>query len=227
MNESINNLIRSVESARIIDLTHLLNENLPAAFGMPNFRLDPVVTRASGSPFEHNKITVSEHGGTHVDAPIHFIADSEYTIDKCSLKSFMGRAATLSFKGKNEVSADDIKVWEKENGEIIQGDIVLFSFGWEDKFYEPAFYQSYPGLSESAAKYLADKKINCVGTDALAVDVSTDTEFKAHYNILSNNIIIIENLKNLNLLPAFSFFIAVPLNIEGGTGSPARAMAFI
>ena len=89
------------------------------------------------------------------------------------------------------------------------------------------FLEDWPGLSGEAAEYLVGKGVSLVGCDTLAIDATVSTENPAHYALLGNEVYIVENLKNLDRLPPFCLFLALPLKIKGGSGSPVRAVALV
>jgi kynurenine formamidase len=121
--------------------------------------------------------------------------------------------------------------WEKNKGELQAEDIVLIRFGkdldWHVRPEDSAFIRSWPGVSEDAAKLLADRGIKAVGTDAISIDSSRAKISLAHKVFLSREIPVFENLCKLDSLPPFCFFIALPLKFKDGSGSPVRAVAFV
>ena len=217
-----NELKTLIDSSQIVELSWPMSPKIPALFGAPPFRKEWVVTRESGSLFEYSYISMSEHAGTHADAPCHF----GYEGDMASIppERFMGRAAVIRLDVM-EVKPEHIKAWEAQHGEIQTGDIVLFGIGWEDRFFEGS--ETWPGLTVDAAKYLVTKGVKGVGVDVAVVDTCTDQENQVHQTFLPEGIVIYENLRNLKELPPFVYFIALPLMLEGGTGMPVRAVALI
>jgi kynurenine formamidase len=179
---------------------------------------------------------MSEHTGTHIDAPLHFIAEgpAHYGVDEISLDRLVGRAATIETTGLEPgdlVDADHIRSWEQEHGSIEAGDKVLFRYGWDERWGTGpegrSFLEDWPGLGGNAAEYLVEKGISLVGCDTLAVDAAGSVENPAHYALLGNEVYIAENLKNLDRLAPFCLFAAFPLKIRGGSGSPVRAVALV
>jgi kynurenine formamidase len=90
-----------------------------------------------------------------------------------------------------------------------------------------AYVEDWPGLHRTAAQYLLDRRIKAVGTDCLSIDCCGSTEIPAHDRFLRNDILIMENLANLDDLPERFFFLAAPLKIHEGSGSPIRAVALL
>ncbi len=123
------------------------------------------------------------------------------------------------------------EAWEATNGPIQEGDVVLIRFGW-DKHWAPRpreaqFLADWPGLARDAAEVLVEKRIKLVGTDAIALDVFDTPDHITHRVLLNHEVLIVENLKNLDRLPPFSYFMGFPLKIRDGSGSPMRAIAVI
>ena len=180
---------------------------------------------------------MSEHTGTHMDAPLHFIPEghAHYGVDEIPLERLAGRAATID---ATDLGMDDLLMrvehigsWEEEHGSIEAGDRVLIRYGWDRRWAAGPegrrFLEDWPGLSGEAAGYLLAKGVSLVGCDTLAVDATISTENPAHYALLGNEVYIVENLKNLERLPPFCLFLALPLKIKGGSGSPVRAVALV
>lgn len=221
-------LLEAFQHARIIDLSHTLEEQMPAYPTHATFSHKLV---EAYQPSCHYKVTLSEHTGTHIDAPLHFIKGGKAIADM-PISTFSGRALTIqatSLGPLGVLSKANIEAWEKENLPIQENDIVLIHFGWA------AFWQSapekvlrdWPGISKEAAEYFVEKKVKIVGTDALAIDVFGVKDNPAHYELLGNDVLIVENLTNLHLLPVELYFVGFPLKIKNGSGSPIRAVAFI
>lgn len=228
----VDRLRRLLGEADIVDLSHRLEHQIPAWSTHAKFCHDLLESYTMGDGSAHYQLTMSEHSGTHVDAPVHFV-DGARGIDDIPLERVLGRAATIEAPlGPNGVvSRSMIEAWEEEHGEIRNGDAVLFHFGW-DRLWATrpqgnAFLKDWPGLGAEAAGYLIAKQVVLVATDAVSLDVFTSTEFPAHNMLLGTEILIGENFANLGRLPPFSFFMGAPLKIKGGTGSPIRAIALV
>jgi kynurenine formamidase len=221
-----------------IDLSHTLEEDIPAYPTHARFGRALYESYEYGDDALHYGLTMSEHTGTHMDAPIHFIREGEgpahYGTDAIPLERLAGRAATIE---ATDLGAGDlldvgrIEAWEAEHGSIEAGDKVLIRYGWDRRWTTGPegrrFLEDWPGLSGEAARYLVDKGVSLVGCDTLAIDATINTENPAHYALLGNEVYIVENLNNLGLLPPFCHFLALPLKIRGGSGSPVRAVALV
>lgn len=176
---------------------------------------------------------MGDHCGTHVDAPSHFIEGGK-TIENIDVCQLMGRGLLLDMRHiapSHTFGVKDIQLWERDFGAIEADDIVIFRTGWHEKWAlkpdHSAFLQDWPGLSAEGAAYLIAKGVKVFGTDALSLDAFGNAENPAHLAVLGNDNLIIENLANLEMLPAHFCFLALPLRIERGSASPVWAIAFI
>jgi kynurenine formamidase len=224
------------DSYEWIDLSHTLEEDIPAYPTHARFGRVIYESYDYGDGALHFGLTMGEHTGTHMDAPLHFIPEgpAHYGTDEIPLDRLAGRAATIEvtdLEAGDLLGAGRIEAWEAEHGPIEAGDRVLIRYGWDRRWATGPdgrrFLEDWPGLSGEAAAYLADKGVSLVGCDTLAVDATVSTENPAHYALLGNEVYIVENLNNLDLLPPFCLFLALPLKIGGGSGSPVRAVALV
>jgi kynurenine formamidase len=219
-----------------VDLSHTLEEGIPSWPTHTRFGHTLYEDYELGDVARHYGLTISEHTGTHMDAPLHFIQSgpAHYGIDEVPLERLAGRAATISatdLGAGDQLGTDYIKGWEERHGPIEGGDRVLIRYGWDDRWTigleGRRFMEDWPGLSGEAAEYLAHKGVALVGCDTLAIDAAGFEENPAHYALLGSEVYIVENLKNLDKLPAFCLFMAFPLKTKGGSGSPVRAVALM
>jgi kynurenine formamidase len=201
----------------------------------------------SGYYYSSYSICTPEHGGTHLDAPIHF-AENKLTADKIPLTSLTGNAIVIDVS-KNAlanrdylVSILDVENWEKENGKIKDSTIILFRTGY-GKFYpdrEKYFGTAkkgmeaipelhFPGIDPATAEWLIkNRKAKAIGLDTPSLDYGQSKDFKTHQVLLGDDKPGFENLANLDSLPAKEFYIvALPMKIGGGSGGPLRIIAGI
>jgi arylformamidase len=229
-------LLESIADHRIVDLTRLLEPGIPTYPTHPKYF--QMRWCSMGDPAEMNQLIMGEHTGTHLDAPSHFVPEGPKRkhIHELPLESFMGRCLRMKFgpfpKANAMVTAKDIGDWEKSNSAVKKGDIVLVDFQWEQN-WKPGpdgfgFLDSWPGLAADAAEYFSEKRVKVVGTDCVSLDPGDGGggRLAAHYTLLPEGILILENVSNLASVPTVSVFMALPLKIHGGTGSPVRAVAF-
>ncbi|MDG5788498.1 cyclase family protein [Evansella sp. AB-P1] len=221
---------------KIVDLTHTLEENIPAVPIHSKFGHQLWNSYHLGDRALTYNLSMNEHTGTHVDAFSHFIKEGESNqfINEIPLEKFCGPYLRMDFSSlgpKGELTKELIVEWEKNHRGIQEGDIVLLYYGWS-KYWkkrpeDKQFIQDWPGVGRSAAEYLVEKKIKMIGVDTINVEVYESKLFPAHHTLLEHQIPIAENLNNLDIIEETGYFMAFPLPIKGGSGSPVRAVAFI
>jgi kynurenine formamidase len=192
-------------------------------------------------------ICAPEHGGTHLDAPIHFAKD-KYTVEELPLTSLTGNAVVIDVS-KNalanrdyQISIEDITNWERENGKIENNTIILFKTGY-GKFYpnrgeyfgtpktgiEAIPELHFPGIDPKTTSWLIkERAIKAIGLDTPSLDFGQSTDFKTHQVLMGSNKPGFENLANLDKLPATKVYVvALPMKIGRGSGAPLRIIAGI
>lgn len=191
------------------------------------------------------RFSAAEHGGTHLDAPIHF-AEGGKTNDQLPLSSLVGPAVVVDVTSRVTpdylLTVDDLTQWETAHGRIPDGAMVLMRTGWDAKYADRTAYLGtsltgasavpqlhFPGISEQAAQWLVDnRKISAVGIDTPSIDYGQSSTFRAHVILYGKGIPGFENVANLGSLPASgSFVVALPMKIEGGSGGPLRIVAYV
>lgn len=218
---------------RFVDLTHPMKEGMPVWPSHPAFCQEVIESYDNGDVACNHSLCLSEHSGTHFDAPLHFIRGAQSIAD-ISLEQFFGRMATIDAKDCapcEAVTVDRILEFEERHGPIEAGDAVFFHFGWDrywnDISQRDRFLNDWPGLSQAASELLQEKGVRIVGSDCLSIDCYGSSNFPAHNILLAENILVGENFANLGTLPPYCFLMALPLAIAGGSGSPARAVAIV
>lgn len=186
----------------------------------------------------------AEHGGTHLDAPIHF-AEGRRTSDQIPLTSLIGPAVVIDVSERAHpdylVSVEDLTAWEREHGRIPDGSILLVRTGWDSRYADRAAYLGtdmvgpdavarlhFPGLGAEAAQWLVEnRRIGSFGIDTPSVDYGQSTDFRAHVILYEANIPGFENLAGLEQLPPTGgYVVALPMKIEGGSGGPLRIVGY-
>ena len=221
----------SLAAAQKVDLTHPLIQGMPTWPTHPCFEQRLLSSLEAGDDACNHAIGMSEHTGTHFDAPAHFIRGG-LTIDRIATARLFCRLVTISGEATpagGEVEAAEILAFEDRHGRILPGDAVFLHFGWDRLWYvDPsAFLAGWPGLARGAAELLVARGVGIVGSDCLSIDVGTSTDFPAHRILLGAGILVGENFNNLGRLPPVSTLLALPLPIAGGSGAPLRAIALV
>jgi len=229
----VSSISKAIEGYELVDLSQALDDTKPGAH--KRYSRITWMTPAMNDGFNAAMLFVFEHAGTHVDAPIHLAGVEGPTIEKIPLDKWAGDCLVLNVRGKKAnglVLVEEIKEWEAEHGDIEEGALVLFNFGWPSSWNDPDpkdkfSYKRDPGLSKKTAQYLVDRKVKLVGADVPNIDASSDKSSPAHQTLLNAHVAILETLTNLESLPPRgSFLIALPLKIIDGSGSPVRAVAY-
>jgi len=237
MDES--NLLKTLREARVVDLSQTLEEHMPHFPTHSKFFHNLWGSYWHGGRSLSYQLVMHEHNGTHVDAPAHFISDAKpeahLTIDQLPVTCLIGRGVHLDCRASKEtdyVSSRQIIDWESRHGGIAQGDIVLFDFGWSALWalrpHDGPYVEQWPGVSMEAAEYLISKSVAAIGVDTLSPDPPEALRTNPiHPVLLEKRVLIMENLTNLGDLPDFFVFVALPLKIRVGSGSPIRAVALV
>lgn len=210
---------------KIIDLTHILSPNMPV---YPGTEQPVFITGCSidENGFLEKKITMYSHTGTHVDAPAHLLKKHK-TLDLLPIEHFHGSALMLNFENcvSNIIDVADL---EPYSNDIRQVDFLLIHTGWSKHWGSEAYYSGYNVLSLGAAIWLSKFKLKGVGLDTISADPADTRDYPVHKTFLQKDIIIIENLKNLLLLPSTIInFSCFPVKFEDADGSPVRAVAYV
>jgi kynurenine formamidase len=192
-----------------------------------------------------NSLSTPEHGGTHLDAPIHF-SEKGLTVDRLPLDQLIGPAAVIDVTVKAAADRDyrltreDVLAFEKAHGAITPRTIVLLRTGWSRHWPNAKTYLgddtpgdasklSFPSYGGDAARLLVEeRRVGALGVDTASIDYGRSTDFDVHRIAAARNVAGLENLTNLDQLPPRgAHVIALPMKIEGGSGGPLRAIALV
>ena len=213
---------------KVIDLTLTISNKIPTFPGSPQPNFIPW-ENIKEDGYNLELLFLSSHTGTHMDAPHHFL-EKGAKIHEISLEKLVSEAVLIKSKKKDgeSITKTDIQKFEKKHGKIEGFSSVIFQTGWQKNLQKKYYFTKNPGLSVSAAKYLASKKISLVGIDSPSIDVSTDRKFSVHQIFAKKGMLIVENLANLDKIKSSKFHLVVlPLKLKNATGSPVRAIAFV
>jgi kynurenine formamidase len=232
----------------LVDLSHSYDADTIFWPTAEKFRLhkDAEGVTPAGYYYASNSFSTSEHGGTHLDAPVHF-AQGHPSVDEIPLERFFGPAVVVDVRQQSEGSADyqvtvnDLGHVEAEQGPITRESIVLLRTGFSRRWPDAARYLGttergaeavpklhFPGLHPDAAKWLVAKGVRAVGIDTASIDYGQSTLFESHRILYAADLPAFENLTSLDRLPIRgAFIVALPMKIADGTGAPLRAVAIL
>jgi len=230
----------------VFDLSYPFNEQTiywPTAESFQHKMVSSGKTEA-GFWYSSANYSASEHGGTHLDAPIHF-AEGRWTNDQIPLENLIAPLLVIDISARTsgnpdyQATAEDILEWEKKNGKIPAGSIVLLRTGWGKYWPDKKKYLGddkpgdasnlhFPAYSRAAAELLVQRKIKGAAIDTASLDPGNSKTFEAHRVFAGANTYGLENIANAEKLPVKgATMIALPMKIEKGTGGPARIIALI
>ena len=236
-------------SDRLVDLSHPFNRRTLYWPTAKRFTLTKVAEGETegGYFYAANNFAAAEHGGTHLDAPVHFSRGGD-TADEIPLRRLAGPAVNVDVRARASadrdhlVSVADLEAWERDHGRIASRSIVLLRTGWGPRWPNARRYLGtaergeaavpklhFPGLAEAAARWLvAERQVKAVGIDTASIDRGQSTAFEAHRVLGAAQVPVFENIAGLERLPAENFqVIALPMKIAGGSGGPLRAVAIV
>jgi len=200
-----------------------------------------------GFHYEAYDFAAAEHGGTHIDAPVHFYAGGQ-TVDEIPVERLIAEGAVIDVTSKcaadpdYQVNRGDFAAWEKAHGLHLNDRIVLIRTGFGKYWPDRVRYMGtdergeqavaklhFPGLHPDAAKWLVEnRQIKAIGLDTPSIDFGQSTHFGSHVTLFEANIPALENVANLDRLPDSDFtIIALPMKIKGGSGGPVRIVAIV
>lgn len=212
---------------RPVDLTLTVSSAIPTFPGSPKPQFISWSTLKDDG-YNLELLFLSSHTGTHMDAPFHFVNNGA-KVHEIPVGRFLGDGILIKIrKEKNQaITRKDLQLFESKNGKIAGGSSVFFYTGWQKFLKKYNYFEENPGLSESAASYLASRGVNLVGIDSPSIDRGRDRRFSAHKILSKGDVLIVENLVNLDKISKNPFgFAILPLKLSDATGSPVRAVAF-
>jgi kynurenine formamidase len=223
---------------KVVDLTHGYDGSFPTFDGNPGILYEPAVKFADAG-YQLWKLTIFEHTGTHIDAPLHFTADGTSVAD-LPVERLVCPLCVIDLKSKAKddanamVEPDDIEKWVSANGAIPAGACVAMNSGWADRIAAPDYRNTpdgkfaFPGFSKAATDMLAGMDVASIAVDTLSLDPGNSADFAVHFSWLPGGRYGIENVAGLDNVPAkgATVFVGAPTH-KGGTGGPARIMAVV
>ena len=232
----------------LVDLTHPFNAQTiywptsTRTFEHPQQAFGPT---PGGWFYSSYELSTPEHGGTHLDAPIHF-GEGKQTADQIPLNRLVAKAVVIDVSAKANadrdylLTPDDVTAFESEHGQIAEGTIVLLRTGWSSRWGNRLEYLGdstkgdasklhFPSYGPDAARLLVEqRRVAALGVDVASIDRGMSTDFMVHRIAAAANVPGFENLTNLDQVPPTgAVVIALPMKIEAGSGGPLRAIAMI
>lgn len=233
---------------RFVDLTHAYNAQTvywptsPTRFTLERLAFGET---PGGYFYSANSLCTPEHGGTHLDAPIHF-SERGRTAEQVPLEQLIGPAVVIDISTQAardrdyRLTPDDVLAFERTHGRIAPRTIVLLRTSWDRHWPDAKAYLGddtpndasklrFPSYGEDAARLLVEEReASALGVDTASIDYGRSTDFQVHRIAAARNVPGLENLTNLDELPARgAIVIALPMKIEGGSGGPLRAVALV
>ena len=232
-----------------IDLSYAFDEQTIYWPTSDKFALDTVSEGMTDGGYYYSAFSfcMAEHGGTHLDAPIHF-AEGKHSTDEIPIERLIGDGVVIDVSENAlgnpdyQVTVEDLTNWEEEYQSTIKGKIVLIKTGFGRYWPDPEKYMGtsdrgsgavaklhFPGISPEAAEWIVNNRnIKAIGLDTPSIDYGQSKLFEAHRILFEKNIPAFENVANLDQLPiSGSTIFALPIKIKGGSGGPMRMVAFI
>ncbi|HEX7828909.1 MAG TPA: cyclase family protein [Thermoanaerobaculia bacterium] len=235
-------------TAEVVDLTYAFDDktlywpNSPSAFELKTLSYGPT---PGGYFYSSYAYSAPEHGGTHLDAPIHFAAQGR-TADEIPVRQLIAPAAVIDVSTKAasnadyRLTADDVRAWESQHGAIAPGTIVLLHTGWGSRYGDRKLYFGddtpgatdklhFPSYGEDAARLLvAERRVGAIGVDTASIDYGQSKDFIVHQIANGANVPGLENIAHLERVPARgAWVVALPMKIGKGSGGPLRAVALL
>jgi kynurenine formamidase len=236
-------------SGQWIDLSHDFSDETVYWVTAEPFKRTTVAEGMTDKGYYYSAYNFSgaEHGGTHIDSPVHF-AEGKKTVDQIGLDQLIGEGINIDVSAKAaadrdyQITVEDIKAWEAANGPIPEWSIILFRTGFGAKWPDKKAYLGtdqkgpdavrdlhFPGLHPDTAKWLLEnRKFRAVGIDTASIDNGQSAVFGSHVALMTHNVPAFENVGNMDKLPVKGFqIVALPMKIKGGSGAPLRIVAFV
>ena len=224
-----------------VDLTHTMSPEFPTFFGVPGISMEKQFDLKKDG-FNLYWWRIVEHAGTHLDAPIHF-SEAGATAEKIPAEALVVPLAVIDVAAKAAqnpdylVSREDLAAWERKNRKLPDNCCVAMHSGWAQHVGDAARYTGkdaagtfhFPGFSAEATDWLMkERKVLGLAVDTLSLDHGPSKDFKVHYAWLPSGRWGLENVANLDKVPAAGATLVVGLaKVKGATGGPVRLLALV
>jgi len=232
---------KTISYTRVVSLSQEIHPGIPLWPGDPQVEFE-AVARLEDEGYNLRRFAMGEHSGSHMNAPRSFFRDGP-SIDTYPAESLVSPASVIDVREQAEADPDyaltlgDLEDWEGRHGLVPAGNVVLLHTGWQRLWGSPRKFLGldndggfhFPGFGISAARHLLmERNVSGLGTDTAGVEPGTDQDFSVNKVVLERRRIVLENLANLDQLPASGATLVIGvLLLSGGTGSPASVLAFV
>lgn len=231
----------SISFSSVIDLSWPIHPGIPQWPGDPGVEFEGVAGHQQDGYFLR-RFSMGEHSGTHLSAPASFQAGAPGH-EGFSPNDLVRPAIVIDIEAQSQANRDyaltmnDVLDWESDHGPVPQGCVALLRTGWQARWTSPAEYLGgadaselhFPGFGLDAAQHLFEgRNVAGLGTDTAGAEPGVDTGFSVSRLALGNRLIVLENLTNLDLLPATGVLLVIGLlRLDGGSGGPAAVTALV
>jgi kynurenine formamidase len=238
---AINPLPLTVTIRRVVHLSHVIEPEIPQWPGDPPVEFETVADLENDG-YYLRRFSLGEHSATHMNAPNSFYSQG-MSIDQYPAESLIVKAVVIDIREQAAanpnyaIALSDVLAWEQQYGQIPQGSVVLLFTGWQSKWSDKAAFFNqdasgelhFPGFGSEATQFLlSERQIAGVGIDTHGVDSGQDTTFATNRLVLEQPRIVLENLTNLEQLPAIGTILVIGvLRLKGGSGSPIGVLALL
>ena len=211
---------------KVIDLTHLITENMPVYPGTEPPKFESANTYEKNG-FKETKISMFTHTGTHMDPPAH-LYPGRTTLDQFPPEQFIGKALVIDCRNLKDGEAITMEQMKPYGDKVKKADFLLFNLGWDKYWGTDEYFGDYPCIDDDVMKLILEGDYKGIGFDVIGLDPIADENLTRHKALFAEkDIVNIENLKNLGLCGTEPFWFAcLPLKLESSDGAPARAIAW-
>ena len=238
---------QKIDPNKAVDLTYTFDEKTIYWPTSPGFKWEKTQWgKAPGGYFYSSaNYGANEHGGTHLDSPIHFNEKGAST-EQIPVSKLIAAAVVVDISAACAKNPDylltvaDLIAHEQKHGRISNGSILLVRTGWGKLWPDKQKYMGtakagdvanlhFPGFSREAAEFLVKQRsLNGLGIDTASIDYGQSKDFIVHRIVYGAGLFGLENVANLDKLPVTgATLIALPMKIKGGTGGPVRIIAIL